>query len=228
MIITADHDCEYNMDGFAQYLASKENRNVKLFRYDNYKIFHDSYDNDDPTYMRAVQELKDQVINAKTDVIFERDFNYRYAKNHASVSILSNVYFSTKVLEAFPAIDEICFQPNFYGVIVRDDNIDGVTKVLEDCADFINCIGGKHFHYDKNFAPYFDIVKPRKDKLDTYDKFGNKYELGDLVIYGTYVTPIVGITDAKVMIGDGSMVSKESVTLVRKADGSHIKLGYFG
>ena len=211
------------MKGFAQYLASKENRNVKLFRYDN--NFHDNYDSDNPAYMRAVQELRDQVINTKSEVIFERDYNHKYAKNHPAPKILSDVYFSTKVLEAFLGITDICFQPNFYGVVVKDDNIDEVTKVLEDCADFINSIGGKFFSIEKKFIPKFENVKPRKDKLDTYDKFGNKYELGDLVIY---VTPIVGITDAKVMIGDGSMVSKESVTLVRKADGSHIKLGYFG
>lgn len=74
-----------------------------------------------------------------------------------------------------------------------------------------------------------NVISPRKNNVkDSTDEFGNTYEIGDLVAYGTQISMICGIADCKLLIADNSKVDKLSCTIIRKANGQPLKYGIFG
>lgn len=102
-----------------------------------------------------------------------------------------------------------------------------IKKVFYEGIDKVNALNNKFIHYKSfDFFESIKTFKPCKD-VETIDELGNKWELGDIVVYCQTNEPsiICKLTNAKVMLSDGCLVEKCSCILVKKGDGTPVKFG---
>lgn len=225
-----------NGEGYAQYLATKYNKKVNLYELDYGQRVKDGlcYTDDDKLpdeFVRAVDELWSLLDDADAHKLYDGYDSYEMQKDRPSreksVYALIEMFITKEVYKVLKHNDDEYFGSNAYYVAV-DDDFANVSKAMLDAADIVNNIGrGMFWAHPKKEE--LNVISPRKnDVKDSTDEFGNTYEIGDLVAYGTQISMICGITDCKLLIADYSKVDKLSCTIIRKANGQPLKYGIFG
>ncbi len=225
-------------EGYAQYLATKNNKKVNLYDIDysiNVKNGFDwrAEDKLPKEYIRAVDELWSLLDDADAHKLFDGYYDYNQQKDLSSskrnVFTLCELFITKEVAKVLKHNNDEYFQGNGYYVAV-DDDYPNILKAMQNASDIINDIGKGIFYAHPIEDKTPEVVSPRKnDVKDSTDIFGNIYEIGDLVAYGTEVSMICGITNCKLIIASGGTgVDKGSCTLIRKANGQPLKYGVFG
>lgn len=230
-------DVAVNGEGYAQYLATKHNKKVTLYEIDYGRGCKDNfyYCDDEKLpgeFIRAVDELWSLLDDADARKFYEGCESYERQKSTPSrernVYALIEMFITKEVSKVLKHNDDEYFKSNASYVAVDDDYIN-VSKAMSNAADIINSIGKGMFWARPNQENAPNVICPRKnDVKDSTDRFGNIYEIGDLVAYGTQISMICGIMNCKLLISDGCKVDKGSCTLIRKANGQPLKYGIFG
>lgn len=226
-----------NGEGYAQYLATKHNKKVNLYEIDYGRGCKDNlYYTDEEKlpeeFIRAVDELWSLLDDADAHKFFDGSGDYERQKSLPSreknVYSLCEMFITKEIAKVLKNNDDEYFGSNAYYVAVDDDYVN-VSKAMLEASDIINNIGKGMFwtHPVEVKAP--TVICPRKnDVKDSKDEFGNTYEIGDLVAYGTRISMICGVMNCKFLISNGDRVDKGSCTIIRKANGQPLKYGIFG
>lgn len=225
-----------NGQGYAQYLATKHNKKVNLYYIDyNITVANDfdcrAESKLPEEYIRAVDELWSFIDDADAHNLYDKYDDYNQQKSLSSskknIYIICELFITKEVYKVLKHNNDEFFQGNGYYVAVDDDFVN-VSKAMLNASDIINSIGkGIFMAHPTNEAP--EVISPRKnDVKDSTDEFGNTYEIGDLVAYGTQVSMICGVMNCKLLIANGDRVDKLSCTIIRKANGQPLKYGVFG
>jgi hypothetical protein len=225
-----------NGEGYAQYLATKHNKKVNLYEIDYGRGIKDNlYYTDEEKlpeeFIRAVDELWSLLDDADAHKFYDGSGYYETQKSLPSrsrnVFALCEMFITKEIAKVLKNTDDEYFGSNAYYVAVDDDYVN-ISKAMMEASDIINNIGkGMFWAHPKNEE--LKEVSPRKnDVKDSKDEFGNTYEIGDLVAYGTRVSMICGVMNCKLLIANGDRVDKGSCTIIRKANGKPLKYGVFG
>lgn len=225
-----------NGEGYAQYLATKHNKKVNLYKIDyglgwKDNLYYTDEEKLPEEFIRAVDELWSLLDDADAHKFFDGSGDYEEQKSLPSreknVYSLCEMFITKEIAKVLKNNDDEFFGSKEYYVAVDDDYVN-ISKAMMEASDIINNIGrGMFWAHPKNEE--LKVISPRKnDVKDSTDGFGNTYEIGDLVAYGTRISMICGVMNCKLLISNGDRVDKESCTIIRKANGKPLKYGIFG
>lgn len=232
-----DSDVLINGEGYAQYLATKHNKKVNLYEIDYGRgvkdhLYYTDEEKLPEEFIRAVDELWSLLDDADAHKFYDGCGYYETQKSLPSrsrnVYALCEMFITKEIAKVLKNNDDEYFGSNAYYVAVDDDYVN-ISKAMMEASDVINSIGKGMFwaHPIEVKAP--NVISPRKnDVIGSNDGFGNIYEIGDLVAYGTQVSMICGIMNCKLLLADNCKVDKGSCTIIRKANGQPLKYSIFG
>lgn len=221
--------------GYAQYLATKHDKKINYYDIE-YNIKVDDYlwnaKQLPEEFIRAVEELWSLLDDADAHKLYDGFNNYEREKNASfdkkNVYTLCELFITKEINKVLKHNDDEYFYNDHCYVAVDDDHIN-ISKAMHNAADIINDIGKGMFRANPEGVTVSEVISPRKnDVTDSTDEYGNAYEIGDLVAYGTNVSIICGIMNCKLLIANGNRVDKSSCILLRKASGQPLKYGVFG
>lgn len=233
-----EYNISINGQGYAQYLATKHNKKVNLYDTDyniNVKNGFDWCDESNlpEEYIHAIGELWSLLDDEDAHNLYDKYEAYNQQKelssNKRNVFILCELFITKEIYKVLKHNDDEYFQGNAYYVAV-DDDYPNILDAMLNASNIINNIGRGFFCARPTEVETPKVISPRKnDVKDSTDIFGNTYEIGDLVAYGTDVSMICGITNCKLIIAcGGAGVDKGSCRIIRKANGQPLKYGVFG
>lgn len=216
------------LGGYAQLEATKMNRKYCKVCLDLDRDVNIHLSDDEEN--RCCSEIIDFVKSQKETTSEQKDFLDENAKEDLYRTTLTALdMFFTNSLKAANIDGLMCVDEDLDEIIYDFEKTDLslIKKVFYDAIDKVNALNNKFIRY-KGFDFFSDgkTYKPCKD-VETIDELGNKWELGDIVIYCQANEPsiICKLTNAKVMLSDGSLVEKDSCILVKKGDGTPVKFG---
>lgn len=215
------------LGGYAQLEATKMNRKYCTVSLDlDRDINILSYDEES----RCCSEIIDFVKSQKETTSEQKALLDEKAKEDLYRTSLDalNMFFTNSLKAA--NIDGLMGVNEDLDKIIYDfekTDLSLIKKVFYDAIDKVNALNNKFISY-KGFDFFSDgkTYKPCKD-VETIDELGNKWELGDIVVYCQTNEPsiICKLTNVRVMLNCGSLVEKDSCILVKKGDGTPVKFG---